>query len=327
MSGGRTADARLERLLHVLPAASRDGGAPLAELAAALDTTEQVLVADLEEVTARVFYHPGGWPDDLQILVEPDRVRVLHAGGLTRPVRLNARETLCLALALRGGIASSHVGDPEVRRALLRRAEAHLGRGLGDDPDDAPHPFVVTDDAPDEGEHRETLMRAARDRTPCAILYLKPGAPDVDVRVIHPYALVAAEGTWYVVAHCCTRDGIRLFRVDRVLEAAPADGTFDVPDDFDVDDYVDDGRVYHADDETEVRIRYSKRVARWLRERTALGVGPLADEADGAVVARHRVADPHWAVGHVLQYGADAEVLGPEALRAMVREVAGRLAG
>ena len=31
------------------------------------------------------------------------------------------------------------------------------------------------------------------------------------------------------------------------------------------------------------------------------------------------VVDPHWIVGHVLQYGADAEVLGPEEARGWVR--------
>jgi predicted DNA-binding transcriptional regulator YafY len=39
------------------------------------------------------------------------------------------------------------------------------------------------------------------------------------------------------------------------------------------------------------------------------------------------VADPHWVIGHALQYGAEAEILEPEDLRALVREVARGLAG
>ena len=84
--GSGTAD-RLERLLYVLPAASRKQGASLEELADALGTTGKRIMQDLEQVTARAYYHPGGWPDDVSILIEPDRVRVMHAAGFERPIR------------------------------------------------------------------------------------------------------------------------------------------------------------------------------------------------------------------------------------------------
>jgi predicted DNA-binding transcriptional regulator YafY len=184
---------------------------------------------------------------------------------------------------------------------------------------------ALPDHEPDAAEHRETLLRATRERTPCAILYLKPGGADAEARVIHPYALVHAQGTWYVVAHCSVREGVRLFRVDRVLEAAPADATFDVPDDFRLEDWVRDGRAYRADGDADVRIRYSGRIARWIRERAALDDSAVTDEPDGSVIVRHRVADPSWALEEVLRYGTEAEVLEPEELRALVREVAGRM--
>ena len=110
------------------PRAERTGRS-LAELARSLGTSPQQIVKDLEEVTARAYYHPGGWPDDVSILVEADRVRVFHASGLERPARLSERETLCLALGLRGRGAAARLGDPHARRALLRRAEEHLGAG------------------------------------------------------------------------------------------------------------------------------------------------------------------------------------------------------
>lgn len=110
MTGGRTADARLERLLYILPAAMREEGATLSELAGALETTELRIAEDLEELTSRVYYRPGGWPDDIRILLEPDRVGVLHATGFERPVRLSRDETLCLAMALRCGVGARRPG-------------------------------------------------------------------------------------------------------------------------------------------------------------------------------------------------------------------------
>jgi len=322
VTDGRTAEASLERLLHVLPAAGRDGGASLSELATTLGTSRERVLEDLDQLTERVYYHPGGWPDDVQILIEPDRVHVLHASGFSRPPRLSAKETLCLALALRGTAASSHLPDPMVRQSLLKRAEAYLANAP-----ESPEPaLVVADYAPDESEHRETLLRAARDRVACGIMYLKPHARDAEGRLIYPYALVHAEGAWYAVAHCCVRDAVRAFRVDRVLEAAPSDTTFEVPEDFDVQQYVEKGRLYSADRDIEVRIRYSSRIAPWIRERATFGMISMSEEPDGSIVLHHRVSDPHWAVGQVLQYGAEAEVLGPEDLRDMVRDVALKLA-
>ena len=316
MSGGRTADARLERLLYILPAAMRPEGATLGELAEALETTEKRIAEDLEELTSRIDYQPGGWPDDIRILWEPDRVRVVHATGFERPVRLSRDETLCLAMALRGGAASARMGRAEEREALLARAEAHLGRSTG--ASDATLGAPERD--PDPDTIRETLMLAARERQPCALWYVKAGAEDGSVRVVHPYAIACAEGAWYAVAWCTREEGVRVFRMDRVLAADVADGTFDLPHDFRIDDYVQDGRVFDCSEGEEVRVRYSARIARWIRERARHGPHEVEDDGCGGVIVRHTVADPSWAVGHVLQYAPEAEVVEPEGVRALVWE-------
>ena len=325
MSDGTPADARLERLLYVLPAASRKEGASLADLASALGTIPERISRDLEEVTARAYYHPGGWPDDVSIILTRERVWVHHAAGFERPMRLSPRETLCLALALRGTAAASLLHDCRRRQDLLERAEKPLGAGGWSKDDDAP--LLDQDHVPDPTGIRETLLSAARDRRPCAIVYAKSGADDMDARVIHPYALVHADGEWYAVGWCAVKEGMRVFRLDRILEAAECDGTFEVPEDFDPREYVHATRVYLATDDVDVRVRYSPKIARWVRERAAAGMVGWEEAADGSLVIRHRVADPHWVVSHALTYGAEAEILEPEALREMVREVLGGMAG
>jgi proteasome accessory factor C len=327
MADRRTADARLERLLYVLPAAMRDGGAELHELAETLDTSTDRILEDLEEMTARVYYQPGGWPDDVQILVDADRVRVLRATGFERPARLSGNETLCLAMALRGAVPMTHIADHGARGALKRRAEAYLGRSRDNDVH-AGIEMPARD--PDLEGIRETLIAAARDRRPCALWYAKAGAEDGSVRVVHPYAIAYGEGAWYAVAHCTVEDEVRVFRLDRVLAADFAEGTFVVPEDFEVDVYVRGGRVFHAresQDVREVRVRYSPRIARWVRERSQWEPDRLEEADDGSVLVRYQVTDAHWAVGHALLYGADAEVVGPAEVRALVRDVGRDLAG
>ena len=323
MMDGRTAQDRLHRLLHVLPAASRPGGARLTELAAGLDVSESRILEDLEEVTARNFYHPGGWLDDVQILVGPDHVEVSRADGFERPTRLTPEETLCLALALRGGPASAHLDAPVARERLLRRAEGYLAHQEWSG--DAAPSIEAPDRDPDPEGIREILVTGARDQRPCAISYVKAGASEESVRVVHPYAIAYGEGAWYAVAHCTLEEGIRVFRVDRIVAADLTEGRFEIPAAFDPHTYVAGGRVFHTDRDREVCVRYSPRVARWIRERAFWTETAVEDGEDGSLVVWHRVADPRWAVSHALQYGAEAEILEPEDVRSLAVEVAREL--
>jgi len=45
--------------------------------------------------------------------------------------------------------------------------------------------------------------------------------------------------------------------------------------------------------------------------------------AGGELKVEFQVLDPHWLVRHILQYGADAEVVEPSAIRALMRRVLG----
>jgi predicted DNA-binding transcriptional regulator YafY len=63
-----------------------------------------------------------------------------------------------------------------------------------------------------------------------------------------------------------------------------------------------------------VQVRYGRAVARWIAEREGRDV-----EKDGTLTMEYPLADVQWAVRHVLQYGADAEVVGPPGAREAVR--------
>lgn len=69
------------------------------------------------------------------------------------------------------------------------------------------------------------------------------------------------------------------------------------------------------DDSETLRVRYSPRIARWIAEREGKTLS-----ADGSLEMEHPLADRAWAVRHVLQYGAEAEILAPADVRDMVRK-------
>jgi len=85
------------------------------------------------------------------------------------------------------------------------------------------------------------------------------------------------------------------------------DESFALPPDFRVDEVLRDGRAFQSDVAPRpLVVRYGPAVARWIAERE----GGTIDE-DGSVTVTHPLADVDWAMRHVLQYGADAEVLAP----------------
>ena len=82
---------------------------------------------------------------------------------------------------------------------------------------------------PRESEALLTLAAAAGEqrRGRAAALPLR-GSRETE-REVDPYGVMHREGYWYTVGHCHLRGGMRLFRLDRVLEAETLEETFARP--------------------------------------------------------------------------------------------------
>lgn len=319
MTKQTTAQAKFERITYILPRAARAGGAPLEELAELCQVPAQQLLSDLEEVTARAYYHPAGSVDDFRISIDRHNIAIWTTGEFQRPTRLSPREALALGLGLRLLAAESAAPRRDELLALARRLDADLAAAPMDD-------LMTQHYGVEEETHTAGLLAylrdAARDRQPCSIDYLKPGSAAPEERRVYPYMLVHAEGNWYLLAHCRDREDVRAFRLDRIIGVRIGEGSFEVPAEFDPQAHLGGGRLYKAESEIAVTVRYSPVVARWIEEREAAAPG-----SDGSIVVRYQVADPEWLVRHVLQYGREAEVLEPAEFRALVRAAAERLLG
>lgn len=319
----RTAEAQLERILYILPAAARDGGASVAALARELGVEPKQVFGDLTEATARSFHHPGGTVDPFTIFFTRTRVRVEAHEHFLHPTRLSDREAVALGLGLR--VLASDV-SPERRDeilALARRLEAALcapdyspgggsAAGHNVDADGVEYDSEGLEVVLGSDSFRGQFGEAIDTRVLCEFSYLKAGGEAPEWRRIAPYRLVYADGIWYVAGLDVQRDDLRFFRMDRVLDVRLcSDDAPPPPDHF--DEWVA-GAPYRAENEEQVVVAYDATVAPWVCEAT--GVRP---EADGSVLLTHSVADRRWIVRHVLQYGGAAVVREP-------RDVAYRVA-
>jgi predicted DNA-binding transcriptional regulator YafY len=129
-------------------------------------------------------------------------------------------------------------------------------------------------------------------------------------REVEPEALTYNQGLWYLGGYCRLREGPRSFRLDRVDDLRLLDERF-----------TPRTLAPATTSPVTVRVRFAPALLRWVRERQHFGY--VADEPDGAL--RYAVAEPFEMLPWLQSWGASAEVLEPELLRARLREEARRL--
>lgn len=138
-------------------------------------------------------------------------------------------------------------------------------------------------------------------------------------RVVEPYALTLQWGLWYMVGFCRLRQGLRTFRIDRILELKPIENCFAMPRDFDVREYM--ARTMHFEPTYRVEIHLTAEVAPQVRERQGHWMH-ITDHSDGSITARFGVPNLDWVLGWVLGYGGQARAIEPPELLERVREAA-----
>lgn len=181
---------------------------------------------------------------DLGIPIEAERGRHgayrLRPGFKLPPLMFTDDEALALVLGLlatrRLGLA---VAAPAVEGALAK-IERVMPDALRGRVQAVQEILIVDVSQPDAMPHSSTIVTfgaAAQQQRQVRMRY-RARESDVTERVFEPYGVVCRAGYWYTAGHCRLRDDLRLFRLDRVVDAQLCDDTFVRPVDFDTLDFV-----------------------------------------------------------------------------------------
>lgn len=215
-----SAEARLHRLLALVPWVAAHDGPSVADVCARFGCTEDELIDDVE-----LLFLCGLHPYTPDMLIEVDiadgRVWIRYAEYFSRPLRLTPAEGLALLAA--GQVALATPGaDPDGPLARgLRKLATALGVG------DTEAVEVALGAA--AAEVLSDLQDAAGRARQVELEYYSFGRDRWSQRVVDPYAVFSAGGQWYVAGWCHAVDDERLFRVDRVRRARVLESTFDPP--------------------------------------------------------------------------------------------------
>ncbi len=169
---------------------------------------------------------------------------------------------------------------------------------------------------------RETIQRlnqAVLERLTVRVRYRTARTGEDSVRKLDPYHVWYQAGALYVVGHDHRRGEIRTFAVHRIRRIELTQQRFEVPGDFDFDAYKASSFGVVAEPAERVRIRFHERRAEFVAERTWHPSQRLERRPDGSLELVMEVGTGEETRQWVLGFGADAEVLEPESLRADVR--------
>lgn len=157
------------------------------------------------------------------------------------------------------------------------------------------------------------LRRAVAEHRRVAVVYESRTSAKRRLQ-LHPYGLAFRKHAWYLVAYSAEHREVRKFRVSRIESVEFVALTFEVPADFSVDEafagawYVFSGRP------REIGLWFSRRVARFIRERRPLPGQRIQPRSDGSIFFRARVNNLDEVAWWLLQYGGEARVEHPPEL-------------
>ena len=170
----------------------------------------------------------------------------------------------------------------------------------------------------------EKVAEAIRLSHRLRVVYRTPGSVPA-LRELDPYHGVRYEGDWYVVGHCHLRNAIRTFSLARMEKVEMLRDEFRIPATFDFTRLTGSHfGVHWSDREYQVRIRFEREVAGYVRERCWHPSQRIDEYPDGSLTlsltVNHLLELKRW----VLSWGEMARVLSPPEL---ARDIAASAAG
>ena len=214
------ADARLGRLLAIVPWIVANDGPAIEEVCRRFRVGEKELLADLN-LLFMCGVHPFT-PDVLiDVHVADGRVWITMADYFRRPLRLNPQEGLALASAASALLNLPGADAGGALATALEKLETVLGVGAEDAFE------VELGTAP--ADVLDTVRRAADTHHKVEISYYSFGRDGHSTRVVQPWKVFNSGGQWYMNGWCERAESERLFRVDRITRADLEDGMFTPP--------------------------------------------------------------------------------------------------
>ncbi len=156
--------------------------------------------------------------------------------------------------------------------------------------------------------------------------YRSPQTDTTTHREVEPHHLMHYNASWVLIAWCRMRKGWRNFYLARMMDLATLDESFVPKPESAWRPLLQNAfGLFHGDDTTLVTLRFTPFRARWIREQRWHPSQTLKELPTGGVELTLPAADFREIKMHILQFGADCEVIAPLELREEIQSEIARM--
>jgi predicted DNA-binding transcriptional regulator YafY len=306
-------EGRIQRLLSLIPYVLKHQGVSLDELCEVFEVSQGQLLGDLNLIF--MCGQPDYTPADLiDVTIDDDRVHINMADYFSRPLRFTPAELSGLYLACSAMVRLS--GQPSSSALTSAMEKIATALGLGPVSRDDIEQSVKFHPLTPEHEVIAELSRASDERRVVKMEYYTYGRDDLTTRRVHPLSLEFGMGHWYLRAWDDRSREVRLFRVDRIKDLSVTGDVFE-PHPGEEEESLPGTHGVTVEGEIEVRLRFSRELARWAKEQTIFSE---TREQKGGLVCTLHTDNLSWLERELLRYGTEVEVLSPPELKERLRD-------
>ena len=304
--------ARQWKLLHTLSA--RRHGATVRELSDEMGVADKTIRRDLQFLAKTGFpltetvgaYGRKSWRLDFPAGVPP------LSFTLTEAAALHVGRELMLPLAGTDFGAGAHSAFRKIRSALGDAAVKYLAK-LGS-------VFHATlpgvSDYSNHTEIIDSLMIACEDSKVAFVTHQSQRSTEPVTVEVYPYGIVHHRGALYLVAFAREHNEVRHYKMNRIsaVDIHAQQIPIQRPPDFDLKRHLTDsfGIMRGSGVTSRVRIRFTREVARIVREKTWHASQELTEQPDGSLIAEFSLDDLREVKSWVLGFGPQARALAPQ---------------
>lgn len=265
---------------------------------------------------------------DMAIPIETERGR--HGGYRLRPgyklppLMFSTDEALAITLGL---LMTKRLGLG-VDAVSIEGVLAKLGRVLPPDLQQSVQALtdvlVVETPLPDKSPSRpvvSTLSLAVQRQLQVWLHYQALNSASTE-RIVDPYGVLYRNGYWYMAGYCHLRQGLRAFRLDRVVAVQLTDATFVRSGDFDILAFIEESisntpGVWQVDLLLQTTFEEAQRIIPRV-------VGKPQQTGEG-IALRAYVQDLDWFAYFLAHLNCPVQVLRPAEAQAALQRLAGKI--
>ncbi|MDD2251692.1 MAG: transcriptional regulator [Dehalococcoidales bacterium] len=298
-----------------------------------VDSKSGITAKELAEslgVNVRTIYRDINYLEQAGIPIWEEKSRYfIHNKYFLPPLNLTVPEAIWIFLSSRLLLQFSRRNSMDVA-SLFHKLEKIVPPALQDEILGACRWMQTLPADPRLNRNLSLLAQAWVDRRRVKILYQSFDAETAANRIIEPYFIEpAASGrSCYVIAYCQLKKEIRTFKVERIQTVYITNETYEIPEDFDANQYLSSslGIMVTGEELTKIELKFRRKISRIIEESVWHPSQKLEKNRDGSLVMTMEVSQSPELVKWVLGWGDNVEVVSPQWFRDEIKSHTARMA-